>query len=362
MARPVRRPHPSLIEHLFAQPRAFTLMQAIRIIERAAVRAARGDGRDPPDPVGRGTNAQRVAVTIGASVPLAFAADEITALARPEQGAPVLTQTLIGLTGATGVLPHVFSDMVQGSIREREHGLRAFLDLFNTRVAQLFYGAWAKHRLFIECERSALPGERSPIDALLAAIVGLGQQSLRHRMSVPDATPIHFSGLLGRHARSAQAADQILTGALGYPIKIEQFHGTWLSIAPADRTRLGTKERPEATFCRLGSETVAGARIWDVQASVCIVVGPLGYRDFLAFLPDGVMSRYLIDLATFTLGPEISVHSRILLKPDEVPALCLGADPRATPAGRLGRNTWLGWSGKRVQRGEVNFQPASPLR
>ncbi|MCJ2077087.1 type VI secretion system baseplate subunit TssG [Methylobacterium sp. E-016] len=361
MARPVRRSRPALIEHLFAHPRAFALFQAIRLIERAEVTAARADGREPPDPVGRGTDPRRAAVQVRATVAPAFAASEITVLARGERGPPQLTQTVIGLTGATGVLPHAFSEIVQANLREREFGLRAFLDLFNTRAAGLLYDAWAKHRLVIEHERSGLSGTRTPIDQILRAIVGLGSPGLRGRMAVPDATPTHFGGLLGDRVRSARAVDQILSGALGYPIRVEQFYGVWLPIAAADQTRMPSVERPQGSFCRLGSEAVAGERVWDAQSSVCLVIGPLAYRDFLAFLPGGPMARYLVDLATFTLGPEVAIHTRVVLRPDAVPPMRIGHDPAATPDGRLGLNTWLGWDGSRTQPGEVDLRPASPL-
>lgn len=361
MARPVRRSRPALIEHLFAHPRAFALFQAIRLIERSEATTARTNGKEPPDPVGRGTDPRRAAVQIRSTVAPAFAASEITALTRSEGGTPMLTQTVIGLTGASGVLPHAFSEIVQANLREREFGLRAFLDLFNTRATGLLYDAWAKHRLVIEHERSGLPGTRTPIDQLLRALVGLAPPGLRGRMAVPDATPTHFGGLLGDRVRSARAVDQILSGALGYPIRVEQFHGVWLPIAAADQTRMPSVAQPEGSFCRLGSETVAGKRVWDAQGSVCLVIGPLAYRDFLAFLPGGPLARYLIDLATFTLGPEIAIYTRVVLRPDAVPPLQLGRDPAATPDGRLGLNTWLGWDGRRTRPGEVDLRPASPL-
>ena len=360
MARPIRRPHPALIERLFAQPRDFTLFQAIRLIERAGAEA-RADGRGLLDPVGRGLDPRRASLVIRSAVPLAFAAAEVTIAARPEGRPPELTQTVIGLTGPAGALPHVFSDLIQASVRERELGLRAFLDLFNSRIAGLLYDAWAKPRLAIEWERRGLPGVRTPIDGLLAAVIGLGQPAVKNRMAVPDATPTHFCGLLSHRVRSAQAVDQILSGALGYQIRVEQFHGTWLSIAPGDQTRLPDAASPEGVFCRLGTEAVAGVRVWDVQASVCLVVGPLTYRDFLSFLPGGVMARYLIDLATLTLGPEIALHTRLVLRPEEVPALRVSGERPGQADGRLGLNTWLGWEGRRTHHGEVPLRPASPM-
>ena len=100
---------------------------------------------------------------------------------------------------------------------------------------------------------------------------------------------------------------------------MQQFHGRWLEIDPADRSRLG-----EAN-CRLGVDLTAGERVWDVQSKVRLRVGPLPRARFDAFLPDRapVPERkalfLLVQLARLYLGPELDFDVQVVLQAEDVP-------------------------------------------
>lgn len=359
MARARRRPDSSLIEDLVRSPEAYALFQAIRLVERASAITARESGLPAPDPVGRGVDPKNAALAIRASVPLGYASAEATDV-RLHDGRWELTQTVIGLIGSSGVMPHAFSELVQTSVRERNPGLRAFLDLFNDRLAGLLYEAWAKHQIAVETERRGLPGTRTAIDSILRSVVGVGMSSVTDRMTPPDAVLIHYGGLLGRQSRSAVAVEQMLSGALGQSVRVEQFLGEWLPIAPADQTVLPSAQAPEGTFCRLGDDTVLGAQIWNVEGAVRLHIGPMVYRVFESFLPDGSQAGDLAELATFALGPDLAYAAKLTLRAEEVPPLQLYSDEGTAPAYRLGWNTWIGWDGLRAEDGEVEFRSALP--
>src|SRR5699024_8212272 len=149
-----------------------------------------------------------------------------------------VTQTVVGLTGPSGVLPHAFSELVHISVRERNPGLRDFLDLFNNRIAGQLYEAWAKHRLTAERDRAARLATPTPIDAALRATAGIGLPSLSGRQATPDDTLVCVGGHLADGSRSAHATEQVLAGATGHPVRVEQFQGRWLPIAVADQSVL----------------------------------------------------------------------------------------------------------------------------
>lgn len=359
MVRARRRPDTSLIADLVRHPEAYAFFQAIRLVERAAAVTARREGASLPDPVGRGTDPQNAAMTIRSSVPLGFSSAEATEL-RQHNGRWEMTQTVIGLTGSTGVMPHAFSELVQASVRERNPGLREFLDLFNDRLASLLYDAWAKHEITIESERRDLPGTKTTIDTILRSLVGIGMGSLKNRMNPPDAVLVHFGGLLSRQSRSAVSAEQVLSGALGQPVRIEQFLGEWLPIAVPDQTRLPSSEAPQGVFCKLGDDTVLGERTWNIEGAVRLHIGPMTYRVFESLLPEGSQAGHLADLAAFALGPDIAFAAKLTLRADEVAPLRLHPRPDAPGANRLGWNTWLDWGGVRASDGEVEFRSALP--
>lgn len=363
MASTRRRPHSSLKSDLFDRPQAYDFFQAVRIVEAVAADEAKAAGEVNPDAAGRGVDPRNAAINIRSAVPLGFAAAEVTALRRPRGGGPVeMTQTVVGLTGPSGVLPHAFSEMVHISVRDRNRGLREFFDLFNNRLAGLLYDAWAKYRIAVEQERDRHLKTGRPIDAALRALAGIGMPSLSERMETPDATLVRFGGLLGREGRSASAVESALRGVLGCRVTVEQFHGEWLPIDEADRTKLPGPDAPEGAFCRLGEDTVLGECTFDIQSSVTLDVEPLRYTVFRSLLPDGAQAKMFADLAAIALGADKAFRIRLGLLAEEVPPLRLGGDPDRPEASRLGWNTWLAASAPRSRAVEAEFRPAPHLR
>ena len=215
MAGTGRRSHSSLISRAFDAPQDFELFQMVRLLEALGA----GEGRDlshpPVDPVGQGVDPERAALKIRSSVPLGFASAEVLSVRRPRGGGPVeMTQTLVGLTGPSGVLPHALSELVQMSVRERNFALREFFDVFNNRLSGLLYNAWAKYRPVIERERAAQLATPATIDHALKSLVGLGLPAMANRTKVGDHTFVFFGGLLARQGRSAVAIERALSGAL----------------------------------------------------------------------------------------------------------------------------------------------------
>jgi type VI secretion system protein ImpH len=348
---------------LFEQPQAFDFFQIVRLQEAIAAQQNRRSGEPPPDPVGSGVDPRNAALAIRSSVPLGFAAAEATAMRTPRGGGPVeVTQTLVGLTGPSGVLPHALSELVQVSVRERNPALRDFLDVFNNRLAGLLYDAWAKYRMVIARERGENLGKPNAIDVALKSVVGFGMPAIANRMRTPDDTLVSFGGLLARQGRSVLAVQRALSGAIGHRVKIVQFLGEWLPIAAADRTRLPIGASSKGSYARLGQDAVIGERTFDIQSSVLVCVGPLRYLEFRALLPDGERARMLTDLAAVALGADKSFRIRLELQPDEVPALRLEADEHGHNANRLGWNSWLASPRPRHLPVAAEFRPPPHLR
>jgi type VI secretion system protein ImpH len=363
MASTRRRSHTSLKADLFDRPQSYELFQAVRLLEAIAASEHRDAHLDPVDPVGHGSDPADAALRIRSSVPLGFAAAEVTAVRRSRDGGPIeMTQTIVGLTGPSGVLPHALSELVQVSVRERNLALREFFDVFNNRLAGLLYTGWAKHRLTIERERARQVGTQKAIDQALKSIVGLGLPSIANRTKADDSTFVFFGGLLGRQGRSAMAIERTLSGTLGHELHVEQFHGEWLAISPADRTRLPGAGLPEGAFARLGDDMVIGERTFDIQSTVLICVRALGYADFRSLLPDGSRSQLLSDVAANALGADKVFRIRLELRPEEVPDLRLEREKHSPTASRLGWNTWLTSPNPRDSAASAEFLPLPHLR
>lgn len=363
MASTRRGPHSSLKADIFEHFQSYDLFQAIRVLEALASAESQHVGGDAVDPVGRNLDPAKAPLRIRAAVPLGFAEAEVTSIRRPRNGGPIeMTQTMVGLTGPSGVLPHALSELVQVSVRERNPALREFFDVFNNRLAALLFEAWAKYRIVMERERAATVGIPKTIDHALKSLVGLGFEATTARAAVPDSTYVFFGGLLGRQSRSVIAVERIMSGALGHDVRIEQFLGEWIAIAPDDRTRLPGPTAPEGAFARLGEDAVIGEHVFDIQSAVLIRVGPLNYDDFRSFLPDGARASLLTDLAANALGTDKTFRIRLELEKEHVPSLRLEPDEMSPTASRLGWNTWISSAAPRQSAASAEFRPLPHLR
>ncbi|WP_119459032.1 type VI secretion system baseplate subunit TssG [Rhodospirillaceae bacterium SYSU D60014] len=346
MATKSRRPNPPLIQALFKDADRFEFFQAVRVLEQAA----RKDSEDPRfegrAAVGEDADPRREAVRFRALQALSFPDAPIDRLTpgktdpegRRPAGPPEMIVSFMGLTGPMGVLPQHYTEMLIRSIRDKSVAIRDFFDLFNHRIISLFVRAWEKYRLPAVYERSGREGD-DPISASLYALVGFGTDHLRGRLAVDDEILLHYAGHLTQSTRSAVALEAMLSDHFGRPVWIEQFQGRWGNLAADERTTLPSWAHPEGSFCQLGSNAVIGDRVWDVQGSFRIRVGPLGYREFVRFMPDGKDLGALAHLVRSYVGPDLSFDLQLTLSKAEVPFCRLATDGDDAP--RLGWNTWL---------------------
>jgi type VI secretion system protein ImpH len=199
--------------------------------------------------------------------------------------------------------------------------------------------AWEKYRLPAAYERADGTGT-DPITEALFALVGLGTGHLRRRLSVNDQVLLHYAGHFSHWPRPAVALEAILSDYLARPVTIEQFRGRWSVLAVDDQSRLGSSEIDEGRYCRLGLDAVVGDRVWDIQGSFRIRIGPLTYAEFRQFMGEGAMLRKLADLARMFVGAELNFDVQLTLARLEVPECRLGGEGEFYEP-RLGWNTWL---------------------
>jgi type VI secretion system protein ImpH len=310
-----------IAELLYREPYRFEFFQAVRLLMRMSPERT---------VVGRFTNPADEVVRFGAHSPVAFPASQIQDLQQPPDGPAQMRVNFLGLTGPSGVLPLMYSQLVLERLRERDRTLRDFFDIFNHRMISLFYQAWEKYRFPIPYER----GELDPFSYHLLALLGLGTPGLQDRQAVTDDSLLFYSGLLAMHTRSVTALRQVLSEYFEVPVEVEQFVGAWYPVEVESQCSLGEG----LTYSeRLGYGAVVGDEIWDQQSRVRIQLGPLTLERYLEFLPGGDAYRHLKALASFFAGEEFDVEVQLILKRREVPVCELETD-----AGQqLGWTSWI---------------------
>jgi type VI secretion system protein ImpH len=88
----------------------------------------------------------------------------------------------------------------------------------------------------------------------------------------------------------------------------------------------------------LGGGAVVGNEIWNQQAGVRVKLGPLGFKQYLDFLPSGTAYESVRSLTKFVSRGEIDFEIQLILRKDEVPACELGLEEALAP--RLGWTSW----------------------
>lgn len=360
-----------LAKLVFEQPHQFEFFQAVRILEQEAAREAIAAGRTAPPEIGSFDQGVAVnsPVQFHSSATLRFPSGSITRAWRSEtasdrhftQSSPGITNLEVscyGLIGPAGTLPAHYTSMVVDRLRHfRDDTLKSFLDLFVQRFVALNYRAWCKYRQVLRYEQALVSSRpdsweisTKPIDSVTAgvsALVGLAGRGVSSRMAVEDDAVFRHSSHFSRTIRGAASLEQLVAEHLGVNVRVEQFVGRWLELEVSDQTSLASDAQPEGMHAQLGMGTLLGKRVWDVESTFEVILGPLTLSYLRRFLPGGHALQRLADFLRLYAGPTYEIVLRLVLSSAEVPPCRLGS-ASDMPAGettnggpRLGWTTWL---------------------
>jgi type VI secretion system protein ImpH len=319
----------SLVSLLGEQPWQFEFYQAVRLLEALQRQVGASFSREE--------NSQTI--RFQSRVNFNFPASEVQDISLDSDVTRVAVNFL-GLAGATGPLPAPYAEMVLEALARKDHGAVDFLDIFNNRLVWLLYRARQAHHPVM----TARAPHEGQVAKYLFSLIGLGQNSLRDRLKIPDRSLLHYSGLLANRVRSAAGLERLLSDYFDVQVNVNQFRGVWRELETAQQTRLGDGGSNQC----LGGGIVLGRRVWDQSGGLSITFGPLDRERFTAFLPKRSASRALCELARFYVGLDYEIQIRLLLKPADVPQSALGK-------ARLGYTSWLLRHAYAGESAEVRF-------
>lgn len=310
-----------LNQEIFDEPERFKFFQAVRLLERMFPKRVA---------IGRDSLPSKEVVRIRSHASLNFPASEIQELRETRDEAADEQQfemfvNFMGMIGALGVLPHAYTELVIERARYRDTAVWAFNDIFTHRAVSLFYRAWEKYRFPVSYERGD-----DAFTEYLFDFIGLGTHGLRGQLDLPDESLLAYSGLIANKPRSVASVEQILSDYFGVSVKINQFFGQWLALDAESVTKLGTANN------KLGTNTIVGTRVFDVQSKFRVRVGPVGFEQFKTFLPNNTAYAAIVSLIRFLVGEEFDFDFQLILKAREVPSCILTT--------RAKRRPQLGWS------------------
>jgi type VI secretion system protein ImpH len=313
-----------LSQKLFEEPYRFEFFQAVRLLEK--IYPHRGA-------VGRETLPHAEVARFRTRMTLEFPASEIHEITGSVDEASGQEKTevyvnFMGMGGPLGVLPSHYTELMVERARYRDTAMWAFLDIYTHRAVSLFFRAWEKYRFPVQYER----GNDAFTDYLFD-FIGLGTKGLRGRMNLPDESLLPYAGLIAQKPHSAVALEQIISDYFQISAEIVQFFGQWIDLEDENITRVGTANSA------LGLTTIAGARVWEQQSKFRFRLGPLPFKKFQSFLPNGTASKPFDSIVRFMVGLEMDYDAQLILKKTEVPACILTT--RAVRRPMLGWSSWL---------------------
>jgi type VI secretion system protein ImpH len=140
---------------------------------------------------------------------------------------------------------------------------------------------------------------------------------------------------------------RVLAEYFGQPVRAEQFIGYWFDVPAAQQTTLG------GANAVLGAGAMAGARVWQRDLRLRLVIGPLDYASFDAFLPGGPAARALKSLVTMFTGVSLEYEVELVLHAAAVRGVSLGGDRHG---GRLGWDAFLVTGPQTQDRNDVRYE------
>lgn len=339
MASSRRTARSSVKNQLFQQPFRFSFVQAIRVLERV-----RHWERDSARPLGYDAEPGTELVRLNGKAGLSFPPTEVTGLSQPSSNdgrdrpdRPVLTVALMGLYGASGVLPYYDTQRIidQGGRKNPEKDL---LDLFNHRILSYYYRALTKYRVPVAYEQylASKSDKESLVTTALLAVAGMATPGLQRRLEFADELTIEYCQFFGHRPQNAISLCRMLQAYLKLPVEVIQFQGQWLQLASEDKSLMPTRQMPSGQNCRLGQDFIVGDRVWDIQGQFRIRLGPLSLNEFQDLLPHSKKMKQLAQLVRLYVGNQLDFEIQLELLAEDVPELALGSS-----FSRLGLNTWL---------------------
>lgn len=323
MASPERQSDPSLIHRLLNQYYDFSFFRAVRLLEFLY---------RPKKPLGQTLSPGEEPVRFSVKPGFRFPPSDIAhlALEKEDNGERFRMEVaFLGLIGPSGVLPYWINELAVERNREKDTSLTDFLDIFHHRLISLFYLAWKRYRF----PENYLPGGKDRLSRHILCLIGLGTRGLPGPLDLHPESLIFCSGLLSRPVPCVSAMESVLRYFTRTRVGIEQFINRLVPVDPEDQTQVGLANGS------LGVNAVCGGYAWECQSKFRVELGPVGYREFVRFLPSGKNLPRLFALVRYMAGVEYEFEVGVFLKREEVPACSLG-DP-APDAPRLGWSTWL---------------------
>ncbi|MBF0469850.1 MAG: type VI secretion system baseplate subunit TssG [Gammaproteobacteria bacterium] len=298
-----------LIAELSANPEAFSLFQALRLLQREGTKRGR--------------------IKIEPQLSLATPVAELSRIEIDDESGITLETTRAALYGASSPLPDFLTEELIDSELEEPGVAKMLLDTIHQRLFDLDDAVVRDGAIpFNHVER----GDKR-FSELLYTFLGL-RGEIKESLSDPHLI-LRYGRLFGRKQRSAAGLTKMVANYLpGCQIKVEQCVLRSLRLPQSEKFTLGS--RPNA----LGYNTILGERIDEGSGKLIIHVTPeaTAKDSNLQWFYQQKERDQLVELIRLYLDTPLACDLQVALPRKEVSAPFFGEERRWTA---LGETTWL---------------------
>ena len=358
MATTRRRKKLTVIDALFENPNAFEFFQAVRLLETFARKEDHGLDEVASAPLGFDHPAAMEAIRFKMHQSLAFPDKEIARLdsrtakyTQTERAQFLLSVSVLGLTGSTGVLPYHYTELILQRNRFKDFALGSFLDLFNHRSLSIYYRAANKYRFTSYVEQQELERQNDTqifstsfprtdiFTDVLRSIAGLNAPRALHGLPYLNDNLLKYTALFAQRPRSATNLSRMLAEYFQLEVKVESFSAQWQEIVPDMLSRLPDSRNSQGQNAQLGCNAMLGHRIWSAQSKFKINVGPLSYQQYQSLSPNSRKLKALHSLIRLYVGMELDYDIILYVPAKEMPVARM--DTKSEQPIQLGWNTYM---------------------
>lgn len=344
-----------LIGRLLSRPQQFEFFQAVRLLE-----AWTGTGR--------ARSLRSAPITFHNRLSMSFPSSDIDAIEvrgnaptgpaqalRPNANVQIrVTPAFMGLLGATGTLPHGFTESVAAAQLHEAVPLGEFFDLLSQRNYTLFCEAWAKAQITYDFDS----GGCSPLLPTQLSIAGSATRSPDPvDGSMREEVRAFYGGLFRMRSASGAVLGQVLTDYFEVPIAVQTLRGEWSALEKTETTVLGQ------ALCTLGTDAVIGARTFQRDQRIRLRVGPLNLAQFRDFGPRSNGTKGIAQMLACFPVTQFQFEVNLVLRGEDVRPSVLGQSTSCESGGTtgLGMNAFLAAASDR-NRDDLVFDLIAPTQ
>lgn len=259
---------------------------------------------------------------------LRFSPADVRRIEPPDEDSdrPCMVVNFMGVYGVSAPTPTYLTELIGFEGIDAEP-LLDFLDIFNHRLLSLYYRAWLKYRFPYRYE----PGAKDAFSGYVLAFVGLMDPATHPLTELPIQRLLKYVGLSAPQTRPPVCLERVISDFFdGTPVTVREFVHRWV-IIPADQlNRIGDVN------CSLGADLSVGNRVPDRDGKIRIEIGPVGWEEYLEFLPGTRGFHDLCALVRVWCFERYDFDIQIEVKREEIPPARF--DAGAPP--QLGRTAW----------------------